>query len=65
MSRIESFAKTLKNGSQSDEMMSLIELQLLQFKQMADELCDMLPKKSIDKPQSTISFEGVSKFSLK
>ena len=65
MSRIESFSKTLKNGSQSDEMMSSIELQLLQFKQMADELCDMLPKKSIEKSKSIISFEGVSKFSLK
>ena len=63
MSRINSLSNTLKNGTQSDDMMESIAIQLLQFKQMTSELCDMIPaKKEIP---SILSNEGVNKFSLK
>jgi HK97 family phage prohead protease len=39
-SRIDQLGKTLKSGTQSDEMMNTLELQMLQLKQMVTELTD-------------------------
>lgn len=50
--RIDKIEKTLRNGSQSDDMMESLEVQLLQFKQMISELTDMttLPKITHNEP---------------
>lgn len=43
-SRIDKISKTLKSGTQSDEMMNVLELQMLQLKQMINELTDQFVK---------------------
>lgn len=41
--RINKISRTLKNGTQSDDMMSVLEVQMFQLKQMINELTELVP----------------------
>lgn len=54
--RIEKINKTLKSGSQSDDMMFSLELQLMQLKQIFKELTLVMPKtiKDTERPSDAV-----------
>ncbi len=67
--KICSFERVLKSGTQSDEMMSQIEVMSLQLKQMMKELCEKLPEakeemKSIKKPAGTRMLKSLDELGL-
>lgn len=47
INRIAAFEKTLRKGTQTDEMMENIQVMCAQFKQMFVELCDLIPEENI------------------
>ena len=68
-SRIDNLTKTLKSGSQSDDMMNTFELQVLQLKQVMAELTEQFvkpqEKKSTETVKQTINISNIAKnFSL-
>lgn len=58
LNRINTFEKTLRTGSQSDEAMQSIELQSLQLKQMVAELCELIPAKQVEKQKNEKDIEN-------
>lgn len=56
-SKLKAFEKTLKSGTQSDEMMESITIQSLQLKQVFRDLLDLIPE---EKPEASKGFDAKS-----
>lgn len=64
--RIKAFEKTLRNGTQSDDMMESISVQAMQLKQIFDDMFEMMPskEKKIEQPKGLNIGALVNNFSL-
>lgn len=54
MNKVIALEKTLRKGSQSEDMMNSLNLQCLQLKQVLSELCDMIPNEMITEKEKLV-----------
>ena len=64
MNKIIALEKTLNKGTQSDEMMELINIQAMQLKQVFNDIFEMIPVEKKENPNSFDTSEFIKNFSL-